>query len=87
MAAITDAAFLGGFSDNAKDAVDAAMECPGAIGNPFLHLRRGQILFDDNQLDEAADELIRAYMVAGEELFAIEDDKYFSFLKTRAKID
>ena len=59
-----------------------AMHCPEAIGNPFLHLRLGQCQFELGSLDRAADELARAYMGAGEEIFEAAD-KYFEFLKTR----
>ena len=62
------------------------MHCPDAIGNPFLHFRLGQVLYDDAQLDAAADELMRAYMGAGPEVFASEDPKYLQFLQTRALI-
>ncbi|MNY35732.1 hypothetical protein D3C86_1701600 [compost metagenome] len=63
------------------------MTCPGGIGNPFLHLRLGQVLLDDGQDDRAADELMRAYMGAGPQIFAAEDARYLAFLKTRADLD
>jgi hypothetical protein len=63
------------------------MTCPAAIGNPFLHLRLGQVLLDANEHDAAADELMRAYIGGGEELFANEDVRYLAFLRTRAKLD
>lgn len=88
LAAIGDAAFLGGYNTSAREAFDFAMTCPSAVGNPFLHLRRGQLLFDlDDQQDAAADELLRAYMGGGAELFAAEDGRYLAFLKTRATLD
>lgn len=59
-----------------------AMQCPAAIGNPFLHLRLGQCQFELGNLDRAADELARAYMGAGADIFE-GADKYFAFLKTR----
>lgn len=87
LAAIADACFLGGFRDSAREALTFVMTCPGAIGNPFLHLRFGQVLLDEGEEDAAADELIRAYMGAGEEIFAAEDPRYFSFLRSKAIID
>jgi hypothetical protein len=60
------------------------MHCPGAIGNPFLHLRLGQCQFELGNLDRAGDELARAYMGAGNEIF-VGAEKYFEFLKTRLK--
>lgn len=87
LAAIGDAAFLAGYKTSAKEALEYAMVCPEAVGNPFLHLRLGQVLFDMGELDRAADELIRAYMGAGAELFAAEDQRYLSFLRTRCALD
>lgn len=63
-----------------------AMRCPDAMGNPFLHLRLGQCQFELAALDRAADELARAYMGGGPELFSQEDPKYLAFLKTRITV-
>ena len=86
LAAIADAAFLAGYKTSAREALQYAMTCPGAIGNPFLHLRYGQVLFDSGEHDAAADELMRAYMSQSSEIFAAEDTRYLDFLKTRAKL-
>jgi tetratricopeptide (TPR) repeat protein len=86
LAAIGDAAFSGGYIDLAKQAFDDVILCPGALGNAFLHLRRGQLLFDAGDLDAAADELVRAYMGGGREIFEVEAPKYFEFLSTRAAV-
>lgn len=85
LAAIGDANFLGGDFTAGRDNLGNAMHCPDAIGNPFLHLRLGQCNFELGEFDRAADELTRALMGAGEEIFAAEDPKYVSFLKTRLK--
>lgn len=86
LGAIGDAAFQGGWAKPARDALEYAMHCPEAIGNPYLHLRLGQVLFDADEHDRAADELMRAYLGAGEEIFSTEDDRYLAFLRTRAEI-
>ncbi|NWB95776.1 tetratricopeptide repeat protein [Pseudomonas gingeri] len=86
LAAIADAYFLSGFKISARETLEYAMTCPGALGNPFLHLRLGQVLLDDGQEDSAANELMRAYMGAGEEVFELEPPKYLDFLRTRAKL-
>ena len=86
LAAIADAAFLSGYQTSAREALQYAMTCPQALGNPFLHLRYGQVLLDAGELDAAADELMRAYMSEGPEIFAAEDSRYLDFLKTRAKV-
>jgi tetratricopeptide (TPR) repeat protein len=87
LAAIADAAFLAGYKTSAKEALEYAMICPDAVGNPFLHLRLGQVLLDMGEHDRAADELMRAYMGAGAELFATEDQRYLAYLRTRATLD
>lgn len=87
MAAIGDAAFQARDFDKARRALEYGMQCPGAIGNPFMHLRLGQALLELGEEDRAADELIRAYMAEGRDIFASEDPKYLAFLSTRARID
>lgn len=84
LAAIADAAYLGGYLTSAREAIEYGMTCPGAIGNPFMHLRYGQILLDSNENERAADELMRAYMGGGTDVFSLADPKYLAFLKTRA---
>ena len=86
LGAIGDACFLGGFYVSAKEALQYAMRCPNAIGNPFLHLRLGQVLFEVTELDASADELMRAYMSGGSDIFDNEVPKYLAFLRTRARL-
>lgn len=62
------------------------MTCPGAVGNPFLHLRLGQVLLDLGDEAGAADELMRAYMGGGAEIFSLEEPRYLAFLGTKAKL-
>ena len=69
----------------AHEALTACMYCPGAIGNPFIHLRLGQAQFELGNEPRAADELMRAYMGAGPEIFEDEDPKYLRFLATKAE--
>lgn len=83
LAAVGDANFLSGDYVAGRDFLATAMHCPEAIGNPFLHLRLGQCRYELGDLDRAADELARAYMGDGEDVFEDEDPKYLAFLKTR----
>ncbi|WP_334043796.1 hypothetical protein [Burkholderia ambifaria] len=85
MAAIGDTNFHQADYEAGRDNLGHAMHFPDAIGNPFLHLRLGQCQFELGNLDRAADELMRAYMGGGPELFEDEDDKYLRFLATRAE--
>jgi tetratricopeptide (TPR) repeat protein len=86
LTAIADACFLAGYFTSARKALGYAMTCPCAIGNPFLHLRYGQVLFEAGDHAQAVNELMRAYMGAGTEIFANDDPKYLDFLKKRAAI-
>jgi hypothetical protein len=61
------------------------MHCPGDIGNPFLHLRLGQSQLELGNRERAADELARAYMGGGKEIFEQDEPEYFQFLKTVLK--
>lgn len=86
LAAVGDACFFSGDFEAGRDNLSAAMHFPGAIGNPFLHLRLGQCQYELGNLDRAADELLRAYTLVGQQLFEEEDPRYFTFLKTRIKL-
>ena len=83
LVAIGDANFLEHDFEAGVDNLSNAMHCPGAIGNPFIHLRLGQCQFEVGNLDSAADELFRAYALEGEEIFEDDSPKYLSFLMTR----
>ncbi len=83
MAGLGDAYFQSKNYDQCKEVLSDAMHCTGAIGSPFLHLRLGQSQFELGDTDRAADELTRAYMGAGKEIFDDEDPKYFTFLQTK----
>ena len=83
LVAIGDANFLSEDYVAGKDNLSQAMHCPDAIGNPFIHMRLGQCQLELNNLDRAADELARAYMGGGYEIFEDDDKKYFEFLKTK----
>ena len=85
LAAIGDANYLSGDYESGRDNLSNAMHCPDAIGNPLLHMRLGQCQFELGNLDRSADELMRAYMGAGKDIFESEDKKYLNFLATKAQ--
>ena len=87
LAAIGDANFLGKDFQAGVDNLTNSMHCPGAIGNPFLHLRLGQCQFEVGNLDRAADNLTRAFALEGDKIFDEEDSKYLEFLKTRIETE
>ena len=86
LAGIVDGYFMRGEYGKARGLLDQLFLYPDALGNPFLHLRAGQIHFELDELDRAADHLMRAYMGYGEDVFTDEDPKYRKFLATRAKL-
>jgi len=59
-----------------------AVQGPGGLGNPYIHLRLGQNYFELGDTAKAGDELTRAYMGAGDDIFKDEDEKYSTFLHT-----
>ncbi len=63
-----------------------AVQCPKGLGNPYIHLRLGQVYYEQENFDKAADELSRAYMGGGIEIFMEDDPKYLEFLETRMRI-
>jgi tetratricopeptide (TPR) repeat protein len=79
--AIAEAFYLEGDYARARDAIDEAFRCDGAIGNAFLHMRLGQIELHLGNRGRALDELIRAYTRAGEDVFAGEDPRFLSLVK------
>lgn len=63
-----------------------AVQCPDGLGNPFIHLRLGQMYFEQGNFEKAADELTRAYMGGGLEILLEDDPKYLAFLETKIDV-
>jgi tetratricopeptide (TPR) repeat protein len=85
MVAIADTHYLSGDSNKALQLFKRAMQCPDALGNAFIHLRLGQCHHDLGDQSKAADELARAYMGDGIEIFEGEPPQYLEFLRTRMR--
>lgn len=81
LTSLGEAYYFEGEYVQAHAALAKAMHVPGAIGNPLIHLRLGEVQFELGNTKRASDELLRAYMGGGEEIFEDEDEKYFDFLK------
>ena len=54
---------------------------PRWLGEPILHLRLGQCALELGDITKAKDELTRAYMGAGKDIFQDEPPKYFALLR------
>jgi tetratricopeptide (TPR) repeat protein len=87
ISAIADCWFLAGRYDEVLRALDFGMNCPGAVGNPFLHLRLGQALLEQGEEVRAEEELMRAFEAHGRDIFAHQDPKYLAFLAARGAIE
>jgi tetratricopeptide (TPR) repeat protein len=80
-----DVYFQAGDFETALRAYHDAVHVEGAIGNEQVHFRLGKALFETGDRARAADELARAFMGGGADIFAGADDKYFAFVKTVLK--
>ena len=85
LAALGDVYFLSSDYEAAREKLSLAMQAPAAIGNPFLHLRLGQVQFELGNEQRAADELARAYLQEGKRIFEGEDPKYLDFIKGKLR--
>ncbi len=83
LGSIGDINFLTADFQAGRDNLHSAMHCPDAVGNAFLHFRLGQCEFELGEHDNAAQELARAYLAGGVEVFRGSDPKYYDYLQTR----
>jgi tetratricopeptide (TPR) repeat protein len=83
LAAIADAHFQRGDFAAMRKPLMTAMQCDGAMTNPFLRLRLGQCLFELGELDEATNWLAGAFLQEGIKVFAADDPKYLVFIKSK----
>jgi tetratricopeptide (TPR) repeat protein len=54
---------------------------PDGDGNPFIHFRLGQCQLELGNIDEALEELSKAFNLEGASIFDDEDPKYLAFFK------
>jgi len=84
--AIGDVHFRSNHFDKAFKCFYNAVQCPKGLGNPYIHLRLGQLYYEQGNFDKATDELTRAYMGGGLDIFLEDDPKYLEFLETKIKL-
>ncbi len=82
LGSVGDMNFLAGKFEAGRDNLSSVMNCPDAIGNPFLHFRLAQCEYELGDRHNSAQEFARAYMGSGAELFRDADPKYYDFLKS-----
>jgi len=85
-AAIGDCYFEEKNWEGALASMQNAANGPDGMGNPFIHLRLGQSFFELGDETKALDELVRAYMSEGKDIFLGSDPQYFDFLQERVEI-
>ncbi|MFP2957695.1 tetratricopeptide repeat protein [Myxococcus sp. 1LA] len=83
--AIGDMHFQLGQYTEGREYLRRAVALPDGLGNPFIHLRLGQFAFELGDMRRAGDELARAFMGGGDEIFDDEDEKYLQFVRSILK--
>lgn len=81
LSALGEIMFRRGHYEDAKNLFLRAVQCPGGLGNPYIHLRIGQSQFETGNRTGAKENLTRAFMGAGLDIFGQEDQKYLAFLR------
>lgn len=76
LTAIGDCYFRTGQWDQGRESLTTALQCPHMMGNPFIHLRLGQCLYEMGRMESANEHLEQAYMNGGSKLFQNEAPKY-----------
>jgi hypothetical protein len=79
MAAVSDVNFCMEDYEECRVNLETALRCPGAVGNPYFHLRLGQCEYELGDMDRAGDELARARVLGGAKIFEDEDPKYLKY--------
>ncbi|WP_299326567.1 hypothetical protein [uncultured Maribacter sp.] len=71
--------------EDAFDNYNFAMQFKDTVGNPFLHLRLGQLNYLVQNKDKMHDELSRALIMDGDAIFKNEDPKLIEMVKSILK--
>lgn len=68
------------FADAARE-LRRTLRMPDALGNPFVHPRYGQALHEVGSVEEAKQELLKAYMLEGTHILENENPKYLELIQ------
>ncbi|MEP3373557.1 MAG: hypothetical protein ABJL43_06510 [Maribacter dokdonensis] len=82
---IAEVYFAASMIDEAFENFNFVMQFKDTIGNPFLHLRLGQLNYLTKNTDKMNDELSRALIMGGEPIFKDEDPKLIEMVKSVLK--
>ena len=81
LTSIGDAYWELGDVEKAEQAFKDVLECASALANPYIRLRRGEIMLAQGNTHDAEMELALAFMNGGEEVFEDEAQKLLSVAK------
>lgn len=81
-ASLGEARFMARAFDTSAEAFGEALECTGALGTPFLHLRLGQCALEVGDEPAAMAHFSRVHALHGSEAFACEEAKYLEFFQS-----
>lgn len=73
------------FAEGRASLMRAVVHFEEGRGNPFVRMRLGQCMYELGELEEAANWMVGAYLMEGEEFFEEEDPKYLEFMEARLK--
>ena len=76
LAALGDTYFIKGDYPLGEEALRSALHCPDTNGNPFVHLRLGQCLYELDQQTQAKQQFCLALHHGGESLLSKTEQKY-----------
>ncbi|GLS26678.1 hypothetical protein [Marinibactrum halimedae] len=76
LTAIGDTYYRSGKFQQAVHALRSCLHCPDINGNPFVHLRLGQALYEMQELTHARKELLKAYHSGGRMMFDNQPAQY-----------
>jgi|GEM_PF-4618243 len=71
--------------EDAFENFNFVMQFKGTVGNPYLHLRLGQLNYLVQNNNKMQDELSRALIMGGEPIFNDEDPKLVEMVKSVLK--
>lgn len=80
LTALGESYFLAENYEKSREIFNKALECPDAEDSPPIFLRLGQIEFELDNKEKAAELMLQAYEAEGPELFDEEDEKYLEYL-------
>ncbi len=78
-----EAHFLKFNYNESLNAFNQALLCPNSLDNAFINIRIGQCYFELKNMELATEYLLRAYMIAGQDIFTDEEEKYFTLISRK----